>query len=57
MIFCAQMGTQLLERNYTPKFARMGTTREGCGGLTEQIFFQGLDPQSIITKIQSFISP
>lgn len=23
----------------------MGTTKEGCGGLWEQIFYQGLDPQ------------
>jgi len=53
----SRLGTQLLERSLTPKFARMGTTREGCGGLTEQIPYQGLDPQSVITKIQSLITP
>lgn len=30
------MGTWLLERGLTPKFARLGTNKEGCGGLTEQ---------------------
>jgi len=52
----SRLGTQLLERNLTPKYARMGTTKEGCGGLTEQIPFQGLDSQSILTKIQTLIT-
>jgi transketolase C-terminal domain/subunit len=47
----SRMGTQLLERSLTPKFKRMGTTKEGCGGLTEQIPYQGLDPQSIMAEI------
>jgi len=34
-----------LERQLTPKYGYMGTTKEGCGGLWEQIFYQGLDPQ------------
>lgn len=47
----SRIGTQLLERSLTPRFKRMGTTMEGCGGLTEQIPFQGLDPQSIMAQI------
>ncbi|KAK7461871.1 hypothetical protein VKT23_008305 [Stygiomarasmius scandens] len=48
-----RFGTWLLERQLTPKFGYMGTTKEGCGGLWEQIPHQGLDPQSIIVKIKS----
>lgn len=47
----SRIGTQLLERSLTPRFKRMGTTKEGCGGLTEQIPYQGLDPQSIMAEI------
>ncbi|KZT27199.1 Thiamin diphosphate-binding protein [Neolentinus lepideus HHB14362 ss-1] len=47
----SKMGTWLLERQLTPKYGYMGTVKEGCGGLQEQIPFQGLDPQSIIVKI------
>lgn len=44
----SKMGTWLLERQLTPKYKYVGTSKEGCGGLGEQIFHQGLDPQSII---------
>ncbi|CAD6578788.1 MAG: hypothetical protein CYPHOPRED_000673 [Cyphobasidiales sp. Tagirdzhanova-0007] len=52
----SRMGTQLLERNYAPKFKRMGATREGCGGLSEQIPFQGLDSQSVLVELQKLIT-
>ncbi|KAI0806123.1 transketolase [Irpex lacteus] len=48
----SKFGTWLLERGLTPKYGYIGTNKEGCGGLTEQIPFQGLDPQSIILKIR-----
>ncbi|PPQ83489.1 hypothetical protein CVT25_006979 [Psilocybe cyanescens] len=48
----SKYGTWLLERQLTPKYAYIGTTKEGCGGLWEQIPHQNLDPQSIIVKIQ-----
>jgi len=48
----SKMGTWLLERQLTPKYGYMGTVKEGCGGLQEQIPHQGLDPQSIILKIK-----
>ncbi|KAI0071986.1 thiamine diphosphate-binding protein [Panus rudis PR-1116 ss-1] len=48
----SRFGTWLLERQLTPKYGYMGTNKEGCGGLTEQIPHQGLDPQSIILKIR-----
>ncbi|RPD59967.1 transketolase [Lentinus tigrinus ALCF2SS1-7] len=49
----SKFGTWLLERGLTPKYGYMGTNKEGCGGLTEQIPHQGLDPQSIILKIRT----
>ncbi|THH13885.1 hypothetical protein EW146_g6397 [Bondarzewia mesenterica] len=49
----SKFGTWLLERQLTPKYGYMGTTREGCGGLQEQIPYQGLDPQAIIVKIKT----
>ncbi|KAJ8072015.1 hypothetical protein PM082_015573 [Marasmius tenuissimus] len=49
----SKFGTWLIERSLTPKYAYMGTHKEGSGGLWEQIFHQGLDPQSIIAKIKT----
>ncbi|KAI0926236.1 hypothetical protein AcW1_008453 [Taiwanofungus camphoratus] len=48
----SKFGTWLLERQLTPRYSYMGSNKEGCGGLTEQIPHQGLDPQSIILKIR-----
>ncbi|KAI1797214.1 transketolase [Ganoderma leucocontextum] len=48
----SKFGTWLLERGLTPRYGYMGTVKEGCGGLTEQIPHQGLDPQSIIKRIR-----
>lgn len=48
----SKFGTYLLERQLTPKYGYMGATKEGCGGLWEQIPFQNLDPQSIVLKIK-----
>jgi len=51
----SKFGTWLLERGLTPKYGYMGTTREGCGGLAEQIYHQGLDPASILTKFKQVL--
>ncbi len=48
----SRMGTWLIERGLTPKFARLGTHREGCGGLHEHFYHQGLDPKSIMAKVK-----
>jgi len=49
----SKYGTWLLERSLHPRYSYMGTTKEGCGGLGEQVYHQGLDPESIIVKIQA----
>jgi len=49
----SKFGTWLLERGLTPKYGYMGVTKEGCGGLSEQIPYQNLDPTGIILKIKT----
>lgn len=51
----ARFGTWLLERGFSGPYAHMGVTREGHGGIGEQIGFQGLDPDDILNKIKSMI--
>ena len=51
----ARFGTWLLERGFNARYARMGTSKEGRGGLSEQIPYQGLDPDSIKGKVMDFL--
>ena len=51
----ARFGTWLLERGYAPPYAHLGVTREGHGGIVEQIPYQGLDPDDILKKIRTMI--
>ncbi|KAB8332987.1 transketolase [Scytonema tolypothrichoides VB-61278] len=51
----SRFGTWLLERGLTPKFAHLGTHKEGCGGLWEQFPHQGIDPEGIINKVKELI--
>lgn len=46
-------GTWLLERGLTPRYAHIGTHREGCGGLWEQMAHQGLDADGILASIEA----
>lgn len=50
-----RFGTWLLERGYTAKYARLGTTKEGRGGLAEQIPYQGLGVEDIKKKILAMV--
>ena len=47
----SRMGTWLLERGYHPRYANMGTCKEGCGGLAEQIPYQGMCSDTIRSRI------
>ncbi len=51
----ARYGTWLLENGYTCKYARMGTAKEGRGGLTEQIPYQGMAQEDIMNKVQELL--
>jgi transketolase C-terminal domain/subunit len=48
----SKFGTWLLERGLTPRYGYLGTVKEGCGGLWEQVPYQGLDGDSIVRKIK-----
>ena len=48
----SRFGSWLLERGLTPRFAHIGTHREGCGGLWEQMVYQGLDPDGIMAGVE-----
>jgi len=49
----SRLGTWLLERGHSPRYATLGSTKEGSGGLGEQIGHQGLAPEDIRRKIES----
>ena len=51
----SRFGTWLLERGLTPKFAHIGTHKEGCGGLWEQFPHQGIDPAGIMAKVKEML--
>ncbi|WRT66080.1 uncharacterized protein IL334_003033 [Kwoniella shivajii] len=51
----SKFGTWLLERDLRPRYGYLGTNREGCGGLGEQIPHQGLDSAAIALKVKQLI--
>ncbi len=51
----SRMGSWLLERGLTPKFAYLGTHKEGCGGLWEHYPYQGIDPVGIMKKVKELV--
>jgi len=51
----SRYGSWLLERGLTPKFAHLGTHKEGCGGLWEQFPHQGIDPVGIMAKVKELL--
>ena len=51
----ARFGTWLLERGCKAVYSHMGLTREGHGGLKEQITYQGLGPKDIQEKIMAML--
>ncbi len=50
-----RLGTWLLERGYHPRYACMGTHKEGHGGLSEQIPYQGMGQNAIRARILDMI--
>ena len=51
----SRLGTWLLERDYHPRYACMGTHKEGRGGLSEQIPYQGMGQDAIRLRILDLI--
>ena len=52
----SRFGSWLLERGLTPKFAYLGTYKEGCGGLWEQYPYQGIDSDGIISHVKGLLA-
>ena len=52
----SRYGSWLLERGLTPKFAYLGTYKEGCGGLWEQYPYQGIGSEGIMDKIKALLA-
>lgn len=50
-----RFGTWLLQRGYSPRYDHLGVTKPGCGGLSEHMTYQGLDPEHILAKIKTMI--
>ena len=48
----SRFGSWLLERGLKPKYAYLGTHKEGCGGLWEQFPYQGIDPAGIMEQVK-----
>jgi len=51
----SRYGSWLLERGLRPRYAHLGTSRIGNGGLWEHMVHQGLDPDSILAKAKSLL--
>ncbi len=49
-------GTWLLENGFTPRYAHMGSHKEGRGGLSEQIPYQGMATDDILAKVRSLMA-
>jgi len=52
----SRYGTWLLQRDFAPKYADMGISKPGAGGIPEHIPFQGLAPDDILDRIRSLHS-
>ena len=52
----SKFGTWLLERGLTPRYGYIGTNKEGCGGLTEQIDKSSGNPTSATDLTWSYAS-
>ncbi len=47
-----RFGTWLLQHGFTGTYEHMGTTKDGHGGVYEQVPHQGLDPDSIMETVR-----
>jgi len=49
----SKFGTWLISRGLTPKYAQIGCSKEGSGGLWEHAYHQGYDLKSIMEKVKT----
>jgi transketolase C-terminal domain/subunit len=48
-----RFGTQLLQAGFKGRYSHLGVNREGCGGLWQQIGYQGLDSAGIREAVKA----
>ena len=48
-----RFGTQLLQAGFKGRYNHIGTHKEGCGGLWQQMGYQGLDPDGICKAVRA----
>ena len=48
-------GTWLLERGFSPKYGYLGTWKDGAGGLSEQIPYQGMGTEGIRERVMQLL--
>lgn len=51
----SRYGSWLLERGFTPRYGYMGTWKDGAGGLSEQIPYQGMAGADIREKVMDLM--
>lgn len=51
----SRFGTELLKRGFKGRYNHIGVHREGCGGLWQQIGYQGLDPAGIEAAVKAVL--
>jgi transketolase len=51
----SRFGSELLKAGFKGRYNNIGTNREGCGGLWQQMGYQGLDPEGITKSIKALI--
>ena len=49
----SRFGSELLKAGFTGRYNHIGTHKEGCGGLWQQMGYQGLDPEGIAKAIRA----
>jgi transketolase C-terminal domain/subunit len=51
----SRFGSELLKAGFKGRYNNLGTNKEGCGGLWQQMGFQGLDPDGIIKAVRALL--
>ena len=51
----SRFGTELLKRGFKGRYNNIGVHQEGCGGLWQQIGYQGLDPAGIEKAVRALM--
>jgi transketolase len=51
----ARFGTELLKAGFKGRYNNIGTHKEGCGGLWQQMGYQGLDSDGIMKSVKALL--